>query len=538
MGTQQHDYSTVSTRSMDELVAHAGFLRALARGMLADEHLAEDVVQQAFLRALARPPAERGLLRAWLARVVRNLVLNARIGAERRARRERAVARDVVLDVVLDVADAAHERAGLELALQREVAAELSELDEPYRTVVHLRYFRGLSPASIAAELGVPPKTVETRLTRAHARLRQRLQRAWSEQDGRARALYLPSLPGAAQILGGLLMTKQIVLIGVGGALLVGFALTWHALEVRSGRAEAPAMAAAPVEPTPANVAPNETVASARESALVVPAPAVLAPEPAAPPEADAELHQALARLPSLLDRSLEGRLDPGAILDAALLVAAHELGAPQLEPDSAGRLVMPVEGMPAGVEATLCVSKPNRANQKVLTLELAFERNAPFAFENMERADPGVQLTTWTNEAEDLLHFSIHTDVNVARRVAVPTASAADDLGIGALYAARRSCAPEARRAAHEKEGNLQPDGGRSYKSGTGRSRGSSRATMARAGGMRREPAHARDNAKKAKKPRVADSEPRAQAGERGRFQLCPRPESERAPRRVFGAA
>jgi RNA polymerase sigma-70 factor (ECF subfamily) len=446
---------------MNELVSHAGFLRALARGMLADEHLAEDVVQQAFLRALARPPAERGFLRAWLARVVRNLALDARLGAERRAQRERAVARDVV--------DLAHERATLELALQREVAAGLSELDEPYRTVVHLRYFRGLSPAGIAAELGVPPKTVETRLTRAHARLRQRLQRAWDEQDGRTRALYLASLPGAGHFLGGVLMTKQIVLIGVGGALLVGLALTWRALDARSGRTEAPALAAARMEPAPVEVAPSATLAGARESVPVAPAPAAPALEPASPAAADEELHAALARLPSLLDHSLEGRLDPGAILDAALLVAAHELGSPQLEPDVAGRLVIPVEGMPAGVEATLCVSKPNRANQKVLTLELAFERTAPFAFENMERTGPGVQLTTWTNEDEELQHFSIHSDVNVARRVAgIDRDPPQMTLGIG-LYTPLDDPAHWKLSAGglREKEGSLQPNGGRSYTSG-----------------------------------------------------------------------
>src|SRR5262245_11952358 len=131
--------------TLDELVTHAGFLRALARGMLADEHLAEDAVQQAFLQALARPPAPRGALRAWLARVVRNAALNLARGERRRAERERAAARGEAVE--------AHERAALELALQREVAAALAELDEPYRTVVHLRYFRGRAPAAIAAEL-------------------------------------------------------------------------------------------------------------------------------------------------------------------------------------------------------------------------------------------------------------------------------------------------------------------------------------------------------------------------------------------------
>lgn len=441
--------------ALDELATHAGFLRALARGMLRDEHLAEDIVQQAFLRALARPPAELGF--AWLARVVRNLALSTVLGAERRARRERAVARDEL--------DSTHERAALELALQKEVATGLSELDEPYRTVVHLRYFRGLPPARIAAELGVPPKTVETRLTRAHARLRQRLERAWREQDGRARACYLTSLPGAGKILGGIFMTKQIVLVGVGGALLVGLMFTWSTLDSRSERGEAP-VAVAPVEDSPAELAAN-ALATDERRAVPVPSESISSePELAMASTLETELEQTLQSLARSLDRSLEGRLDPGAILDAALLVAERELGAPVLEPDVAGRLRIPVEGMPAGVEAALCVSKPNRRLEKVLTLEISFERKTPYVFEDVERDGPGVQLTTWTNEAEELLHFNILTEVSEAR-LASGAYRWPPQLthGIG-LYTplddpSRWKLSASGMR---EKEGSLEPDGNLSY--------------------------------------------------------------------------
>ncbi len=443
--------------ALDQLAVHAGFLRALARGMLRDEHLAEDVVQQAFLRALARPPASLGI--AWLARVVRNLALDTVLGAERRARRERAVARDE--------RDPTHERAALELALQREVATGLSELDEPYRTVVHLRYFRGLSPARIAAELGVPPKTVETRLTRAHARLRQRLERAWREQDGRARACYLASLPGAGKILGGLFMTKPFVLVGVGGALLVGLVFTWRALDSRSERLGAP-VAVAPVEQAPAVLAANALVTDVRE-AVQIPSESIASePELVLASPSEPELEQTLHGLARSLDRSLEGRLDPGAILDAALLVAEHELGAPVLEPDFAGRLVIPVEGMPAGVEAALCVYKPNRRLEKVLTLEISFERTTPFAFEDVERDGPCVQLTTRTNEAEELLHFSILTEVGEARLASGAYRWPPQVTHGVHLYTPLDDPSRWTLRASgmREKEGSLQADGNLSYRS------------------------------------------------------------------------
>ena len=58
-------------------------------------------------------------------------------------------------------------------------------LDEPYRSTIALRYFEGLTPKRISAVRGVPVKTVDTRLSRAHAALREKLdhecgeRRAW-----------------------------------------------------------------------------------------------------------------------------------------------------------------------------------------------------------------------------------------------------------------------------------------------------------------------------------------------------------------------
>ena len=57
-----------------ELLEHADFLRALARGLLGDAARADDVVQDAYLAALERPPVTldaRGALRSWLGKVVR-----------------------------------------------------------------------------------------------------------------------------------------------------------------------------------------------------------------------------------------------------------------------------------------------------------------------------------------------------------------------------------------------------------------------------------------------------------------------------------
>ncbi|MEM9380147.1 MAG: RNA polymerase sigma factor [Planctomycetota bacterium] len=79
---------TTRTIRPEELLAEMGWVRQLARGLVADPALAEDLAQEAWIAASTRPPAAlhgAGALRAWLATVVRNL---ARKSARSRGRRE------------------------------------------------------------------------------------------------------------------------------------------------------------------------------------------------------------------------------------------------------------------------------------------------------------------------------------------------------------------------------------------------------------------------------------------------------------------
>ena len=74
----------------EALLANATWVRGLARRLTEDEHLAEDVVQDAYTAALKAPPRAP---RAWLGRVVRNLASTALRRKSRRARREALAAR-------------------------------------------------------------------------------------------------------------------------------------------------------------------------------------------------------------------------------------------------------------------------------------------------------------------------------------------------------------------------------------------------------------------------------------------------------------
>jgi RNA polymerase sigma-70 factor (ECF subfamily) len=142
------------------------WLRRLAHALARDAADADDLVQDAWLAFLRRPPRETGALRAWLRRVLRHRRID-QSGRADRARRHalRTAERDVPATVDVVARAEARGRVG------RAVLA----LPEPYRTTVLLRYEEDLPPRAIAERTSVPVETVRTRLKRAHALLRDAL---------------------------------------------------------------------------------------------------------------------------------------------------------------------------------------------------------------------------------------------------------------------------------------------------------------------------------------------------------------------------
>jgi len=201
----------------DTLLAHAGFLRGLARSLLFDRASADDVAQQALLAALKRgvgltaPPAGFSL-RGWLAGFVKNLVRQGTREEARRTAREHAAAKQEATPSAADTA------ARLEL-MQRVVGA-VQQLEEPYRTAVLLRFFDGLPPRAIARRLGVPVETVRTRIKRGLEQLRRRLDARHDGDRIAWGALLLPTaLSSGKGIVAGALAgtaTQLIVMHGIG----------------------------------------------------------------------------------------------------------------------------------------------------------------------------------------------------------------------------------------------------------------------------------------------------------------------------------
>ncbi|MGQ0601933.1 MAG: sigma-70 family RNA polymerase sigma factor [Anaerolineales bacterium] len=154
---------------------HQRFVYHLALRTLSDPHEAEDVAQEAFVRAWLALPNFRGQARfaTWLYRIVTNLCFNR---LPRLRRELNAIGDDALPDVRADAFDS-DPSSGLELAQRRAfLHAEIERLPESYKLLVTLRFQRELPYEDIASITGLPLGTVKTGLFRARARLREALR--------------------------------------------------------------------------------------------------------------------------------------------------------------------------------------------------------------------------------------------------------------------------------------------------------------------------------------------------------------------------
>jgi RNA polymerase sigma-70 factor (ECF subfamily) len=167
---------------LDALLAHREWVRRVARALTSDEHLADDLEQDAWVEAISRPPRPRRSLRGWFAATLRHDLVDRRRADARRLRREETVARP---ESVADAADLVGDAEA-----HRRVVNAVMELDEPYRSTVLLRWYEDLPPRVIAERQGVPVETVRTHMKRAVRRLRELLD---EESDG-DRAAWIAAL--------------------------------------------------------------------------------------------------------------------------------------------------------------------------------------------------------------------------------------------------------------------------------------------------------------------------------------------------------
>lgn len=146
---------------------------ALARRIVRQPFLAEEIVQEAFLAVWRTPGGydpQRGSVRAWLMGMVHHRAVDAvRREESQRRRAEESQLSDPVIqpDPAQDVVD----QLGLPEE-RRAVRDALDDLPAEQRQVIELMYFEGLSQSKIADQLGLPLGTVKSRTLLGMRRLR------------------------------------------------------------------------------------------------------------------------------------------------------------------------------------------------------------------------------------------------------------------------------------------------------------------------------------------------------------------------------
>jgi RNA polymerase sigma-70 factor (ECF subfamily) len=165
-------------RFEEQMLPHLDAAYNLARHLTRNDHDAEDVVQEAYLRALRHFGTFRGQnARAWLLAIVRHTTYTRR-------------RRDQVASITAEFNDELHsgaaEEQGPEHDLDRRetvarVQSALDCLPPRFREVLVLRDLEDLSCEEIGRIVRAPIGTVMSRLSRARARLAQALT---TEGDG------------------------------------------------------------------------------------------------------------------------------------------------------------------------------------------------------------------------------------------------------------------------------------------------------------------------------------------------------------------
>jgi RNA polymerase sigma factor (sigma-70 family) len=171
---------------------HGPMVLGVCRRVLGDPNAAEDAFQATFLVLVRKAGTlrDRDLLANWLYGVALRQASRAKVEAARRQAIERDAGQARGAEAVGDDPDLAE--------LKVVIDEEIGRLPEKYRVPLVLCDLEGLHHHEVARRLGCPVGTVESRLSRARARLRGRLVRRGLAPTAAALAAILMPAPASA----------------------------------------------------------------------------------------------------------------------------------------------------------------------------------------------------------------------------------------------------------------------------------------------------------------------------------------------------
>ena len=153
---------------------YGNLVYSAALRVLRDPQVAEDMVQEIFLRIWRKPEsyvAQRGRFATWLTSVTRNRAVDEVRSRGRRFRHETASPEEQERE--LPAPETNDPALMAELADQRRlIVAALAQIPAEQRQIIELAYFGGLTQQEIAERLAQPLGTVKTRIRLGMQKLR------------------------------------------------------------------------------------------------------------------------------------------------------------------------------------------------------------------------------------------------------------------------------------------------------------------------------------------------------------------------------
>ncbi|MDQ3956284.1 MAG: sigma-70 family RNA polymerase sigma factor [Actinomycetota bacterium] len=152
--------------------AHGPTVYGLARRIVSDPNLAEEVAQDVFVALWRRPGAydsTRGSLQSFLLGVTRNKAVDL----VRREESSRRVATTLIAEAEATSKELPTTEHATDVEQRHEIRDALASLSPPQREAIVLAYFGGRTYREVAEELGIPEGTAKTRLRDGLIQLRQ-----------------------------------------------------------------------------------------------------------------------------------------------------------------------------------------------------------------------------------------------------------------------------------------------------------------------------------------------------------------------------
>ncbi len=151
---------------------YAGALNGVIHRMIEDNQLAEDVLQEAFLKIwnnFKQYDESKGRLFTWMVNITRNLTIDTL--RSKGYKKQQKIFKDENSVSGLKDSSAGVDRFDT-MGLRKQVAA----LKPDQKLIVDLAYFGGYTQEEISKEMGIPLGTVKTRMRSAMIELRKMLR--------------------------------------------------------------------------------------------------------------------------------------------------------------------------------------------------------------------------------------------------------------------------------------------------------------------------------------------------------------------------